>query len=56
MLKIGTTVTFEANICKISRDEKILADGDIQGKLYKLRIVHKHVNIAKDVSNSGLRL
>ena len=56
MIKLGATVMFEGNKCKISRNSKLLAVGDIQGKLYKLRIGHEHVNIAKDASNSSLHL
>ncbi|XP_046861886.1 uncharacterized protein LOC124455240 [Xenia sp. Carnegie-2017] len=56
MIKVGATVMFEGNKCKISRNSKLLAVGDIHGKLYKLRIGHEHVNIAKDASNSSLHL
>ena len=47
MVKHGATVTFKEDKCEISRNSKILALGEIQGKLYTLKIVNKHVNIAK---------
>ena len=47
MVKRGATVTFEENKCEISRNSKILAVRKIQGKLYTLKIVKEHVNIAK---------
>ncbi|XP_046862429.1 uncharacterized protein LOC124455858 [Xenia sp. Carnegie-2017] len=55
-IKLGATVMFEGNKCKTSRNSKLLAVGDIQGKLYKLRMGHEHVNIANDASNSSLHL
>ena len=47
MVRRGATVTFKDDKCEISRDSKILAMGEIQGKLYTLKIVKEHVNIAK---------
>ena len=47
MVRRGATVTFKDDKCKISRNSKILAMGEIQGKLYTLKIAKEHVNIAK---------
>ena len=46
MVKHGATVCFKENKCEISRNSKILAVGEIQGKLYTLKIVEEHVKIA----------
>ena len=48
MVKRGATVTFKENRCEISRNSKILAVGEIQGKLYVLKIVKELVNVAKE--------
>ena len=47
MVRRGATVTFKDDKCEISRNSKILAMGEIQGKLYTLKVVKEHVNIAK---------
>ena len=47
MVRRGATVTFKDDKCEISRDSKILAMGEIQRKLYTLKFVKEHVNIAK---------
>ena len=47
LLKRGATVTFKEDKCEISRNSKILAVGEIQGKLYTLKIVNEHVNVAR---------
>ena len=52
MVKCGATVTFKDNKCEISRNSKILAMGEIQGKLYTLKIVEEHVKVAKQQLNT----
>ena len=47
MVRRGATVTFKDDKCEISRNSKILAMAEIQGKLYALKIAKEHVNIAK---------
>ncbi len=47
MVKRGATVTFKEDKCEISRNSKILAVGEIQGKLYTLKSVNEHVNVAR---------
>ena len=48
MANHGATVTFKENRCEISRNSKILAMGEIEGKLYILKTVREHVNVAKE--------
>lgn len=52
MVKRGATVTFKENRCEISRNSKILAEGEVQGKLYVLKIMKEHVNVAKQQPNA----
>ena len=54
MVKLGASVQFVGNECKITRNAKLLALGEIQGKLYMLKIVmNEQMNVAKD---SNLKL
>lgn len=49
MTKLEASVEFKGNQCRISRNGKLLAVGEMQGKLYMLKIVSdEHINIAKD--------
>ena len=55
MTKLGASVDFEGNVCRISRNSKLLAVGEMQGKLYILKTVpDEHLNIAKD--NTDMQL
>ena len=47
MVQRGAMATFKGDKCEIFRNLKILAMGEIQGKLYTVKIVKEHVNIAK---------
>ena len=55
MTKLGANVQFIGDEYKITWNAKRLALGEIQGKLYMLKIVmNEHVNVAKE--NSSLKL
>ena len=56
MAKLGASVQFESDRCKIVRNSKLLAIGEMQGKLYILKIIpsEENVNIARE--NSGMQL
>ena len=55
MTKLGASVDFEGNMCRISRNSKLLAVGEMQGKLYILKVIpDEHINIARD--NNDLQL
>ena len=47
MVKRGATVTFKEDRCEISKNSKIVAEGEIQGKLYVLNVVKEHANVTK---------
>ena len=50
MVKLGANVQFIGDECKITWNAKLLALGEIQGKLYMLKIVmNEHVNVAKRI-------
>ena len=49
MTKLRASVDFEGNVCRISRNSKLLAVGEVQGKLYTMKVVpDEHLNIARD--------
>ena len=49
MTKLGAYVDFEGNLCRISRNSRLLAVGQMQGKLYILKVVpDERVNIARE--------
>ena len=56
MARLGASVTFEGDECKITRNSKLLAVGETRGKLYALKVIHEKedVNIAKEESNLNL--
>ena len=56
MVRLGASVTFEGDECKITRNSKLLAVGETRGKLYVLKVIHEKedVNIAKEESNLNL--
>ena len=55
MVKLGANVMFTGDKCEVTRNSKLLAVGEIVGKLYMLKIVqNEEVNIAKDESNLKL--
>ena len=47
MVKRGAAVTFKEDRCEISKNSKIVTEGEIQGKLYVLNVVKEHANVAK---------
>jgi hypothetical protein len=49
-------VSFENDVCKITRNSKLLAVGVIRGKLYVLKILEDQVNIASEELESDLFL
>ena len=51
MIKLGAVVSFEDDICKVSRNSKLLAVGEIQGRLYVLKTMEEHVNVASEKSD-----
>ena len=55
MVKLGANIIFNGEKCEVTRNSKLLAVGEIVGKLYMLKIVqNEEVNIAKDESNLKL--
>ena len=51
MVKLGASLTFEGDVCKITRNSKLLAVGETCGKLYVLKVIpEKDVNVAKEES------
>ena len=55
MVKWGANVEFVRDECKITRNGKLLAVGEMHGKLYMLKIVmSEHINMAKKDSNLKL--
>ena len=56
MVKLGASVTFEGDMCKITRNSKLLAAGETCGKLYVLKVIpeKEDVNVAKEESNLNL--
>ena len=49
MTKLGAFVEFEGNRCQISRNSKLLAIGELQEKLYILKVIpNEHLNIARE--------
>ena len=56
MVKLGAVVSFENDLCKITRNSKLLAVGVIRGKLYVLKIMEDQVNIASEELESDLFL
>ena len=56
MVRLGASVTFDGDECKITRNSKLLAVGETRGKLYVLKVIHEKedVNIAKEESNLNL--
>ena len=48
MVKLGAVVSFENDLCKITRNSKLLAVGVLRGKLYVLKIMEDQVNIASE--------
>ena len=56
MVKLGAVVSFENDLCKITRNSKLLAVGVIRGKLYVLKIMEDQVNIANEELESDLFL
>lgn len=49
MIKLGATVLFEDGVVKIIRNSKLLANGEMRGKLYllKMLIPDEQVNVAE---------
>ena len=56
MIKLGAVVSFENDLCKITRNSKPLAVGVIRGKLYVLKTMEDQVNIASEKLESDLFL
>jgi hypothetical protein len=56
MVKRGATLTFKEDKREISRNSRILDAGEIEGKLYTLKIVKEHANIAKKQPDTNLYL
>lgn len=55
MAKLGASVEFKGNECRIMRNSKLLGTGKIQGKLYMLNLASSHqANIAKEDSKLHL--
>ena len=55
MSKLGATVVFEGDECKISKDSRLVGIGTMQGKLYVLKAVsEEYVNVAKNNPNMEL--
>ena len=56
MIKLGATVLFEDGVVKIILNSKLLANGEMRGKLYvlKMLIPDEQVNIAERSSSSQL--
>ena len=55
MVKLGANVEFVSDECKITRNGKLLAVGEMHGKLYMLKIVmSEHINMAKKDYNLKL--
>ena len=56
MVKLGAVVSFENDLCKITRNSKLLAVSVFRGKLYVLKIMEDRVNIASEELESDLFL
>lgn len=56
MIKLGATVLFEDGVVKIIRNSKLLANGEMRGKLYvlKMSVPDEQANIAE--RSSSLKL
>ena len=56
MVKLGALVTFEGDMCKVTRNSKLLAIGEMCGKLYMLKVIpsNEEVNVAKEDPNLHL--
>ena len=56
MVKLGPLVTFEGDICKATRNSKLLGIGETCGKLYMLKVIpsNEEVNVAKEDPNLHL--
>ena len=56
MVKLGALVTFEGDVCKVTRNSKLLAIGEMCGKLYILKVVQsdEEINVAKEDPNLHL--
>ena len=51
MSKLGATVVFERDECKISKDSRLVGVGTMQGKLYVLKVVsEEYVNVANKIT------
>jgi hypothetical protein len=50
MVKLGALVTFESDVCKVTRNSKLLALGEMCGKLYMLKVIrgNEEINVAKE--------
>ena len=49
MVKLGALVTFEGDICKVTRNSKLLAIGEMSGKLYMLKVIPSNEEVGKEV-------
>ena len=56
MVKRGATLIFKEDKREISRNSRILDAGEIEGKLYTLKIAKEHANIAKKQPDTNLYL
>ena len=52
MANLGANVMFEDGMCRITRNCKLLAVGELRGKLYVLKIIqNERLNIAREESS-----
>ena len=55
MTRLGASLEFEHNKCRIMRNSKLLGIGEMQGMLYALKVVPiEHMNIAKENTDMEL--
>ncbi len=50
MIKLGASVEFEGYLCRVTRNSKLLAIGEMYGKLYMLKVIpgKEYINVAKE--------
>ena len=50
MVTLGALVAFEGDVCKVTRNSKLLAIGEMCGNLYILKVIQsdEEVNVAKE--------
>ena len=55
MSKLGATVVFKEDECRISKDSRLIGIGTVHGRLYMLKVIsEEYVNVMKNNPNMEL--